>query len=97
MMKYFLLLITCLIVFKFALISAEISYMSAFFIFGDSSVDPGNNNHIKTIPENQANYKPYGHNSFFKDPTGRFSNGRIIVDFLGISIVPLPFFTLKKS
>lgn len=71
--------------------------MSAFFIFGDSSVDPGNNNHIKTIPENQANYKPYGHNSFFKDPTGRFSNGRIIVDFLGISIVPLPFFTLKKS
>lgn len=56
---------------------------SAFFIFGDSTVDPGNNNYIQTIPENQANYKPYGQNGFFKNPTGRFSDGRIIVDYLG--------------
>ncbi|KAK1549620.1 hypothetical protein Q3G72_004964 [Acer saccharum] len=55
---------------------------SAFFIFGDSSVDPGNNNYINTIPENQANYKPYGHNGFFQRPTGRFSDGRVIVDFI---------------
>ncbi|KAK2645108.1 hypothetical protein Ddye_020303 [Dipteronia dyeriana] len=55
---------------------------SAFFIFGDSSVDPGNNNYINTIPENQANYKPYGLNSFFQRPTGRFSDGRVIVDFI---------------
>ncbi|KAL3535475.1 hypothetical protein ACH5RR_003936 [Cinchona calisaya] len=55
---------------------------SAFFIFGDSSVDPGNNNYIETIPENRADYKPYGQNGFFKEPTGRFSDGRIIVDYL---------------
>lgn len=55
---------------------------SAFFIFGDSSVDPGNNNYIQTIPDNQANYKPYGQNGFFEEPTGRFSDGRIIVDYL---------------
>lgn len=56
---------------------------SAFFIFGDSSVDPGNNNYIQTIPDNQANYKPYGQNGFFKEPTGRFSDGRVIVDYIG--------------
>lgn len=55
----------------------------ALFIFGDSTVDPGNNNYIQTIAENQANYPPYGQNGFFKGPTGRFSDGRVIVDFIG--------------
>ncbi|KAJ8648296.1 hypothetical protein MRB53_001319 [Persea americana] len=54
----------------------------ALFIFGDSTVDPGNNNYIQTIAENQANYPPYGQNGFFKGPTGRFSDGRVIVDFI---------------
>ncbi|TKY72921.1 GDSL esterase/lipase 2 [Spatholobus suberectus] len=40
----------------------------AFFIFGDSTVDSGNNNYIDTIPENKANYKPYGQNGFFENP-----------------------------
>lgn len=61
---------------------ADTSSSSSFFIFGDSSVDPGNNNFIDTIPENRANYKPYAQNGFFQAPTGRFSNGRIIVDFI---------------
>ncbi|XP_059634671.1 GDSL esterase/lipase 5-like [Cornus florida] len=67
---------------------------TAFFIFGDSTVDPGNNNYIETIPENKANYKPYGQNGFFEEPTGRFSNGRIIVDYIAeyakLSMIP-PF------
>ncbi|XP_020240415.1 GDSL esterase/lipase 5 [Cajanus cajan] len=54
----------------------------AFFIFGDSTVDSGNNNYINTIPENKADYKPYGQNGFFQQPTGRFSDGRVIVDFI---------------
>ncbi|KAM7513096.1 hypothetical protein LguiB_011971 [Lonicera macranthoides] len=54
----------------------------ALFIFGDSTVDPGNNNYIDTIPENQANYKPYAQNGFFQQPTGRFSDGRVFVDFI---------------
>lgn len=56
----------------------------AFFIFGDSTVDSGNNNYINTIPENKADYKPYGQNGFFQEPTGRFSDGRVIVDFIGM-------------
>lgn len=56
---------------------------SAFFIFGDSTVDPGNNNYINTIPDNRADHKPYGQNGFFDHPTGRFCEGRIIVDFIG--------------
>ncbi|KAF8032638.1 hypothetical protein BT93_D1533 [Corymbia citriodora subsp. variegata] len=55
---------------------------AAFFVFGDSTVDPGNNNYIKTIPDNRADYEPYGQTGVFGGPTGRFSNGRVIVDFI---------------
>ncbi|XP_051131117.1 GDSL esterase/lipase 5-like [Andrographis paniculata] len=66
-----------------SLIGSEVvSAKNHLFIFGDSTVDPGNNNYIETIPNNRANYKPYGRNGFFSNPTGRFSDGRIIVDFL---------------
>ena len=54
----------------------------ALFIFGDSLFDAGNNNYINTISDYQANYEPYGEN-FFKYSTGRFSDGRIIPDFIG--------------
>ncbi|GMN52921.1 hypothetical protein TIFTF001_022063 [Ficus carica] len=67
---------------------------SALFIFGDSTVDTGNNNYIKTTPENRADYEPYGHNGIFPKPTGRFSDGRVIVDFIAeyakLPIIP-PF------
>ncbi|RVX16949.1 GDSL esterase/lipase 1 [Vitis vinifera] len=53
----------------------------AFFIFGDSLLDPGNNNYINTTTEDQANFRPYGE-TFFKYPTGRFSDGRLIPDFI---------------
>ncbi|XP_030967008.1 GDSL esterase/lipase 1-like [Quercus lobata] len=51
----------------------------AFFIFGDSIVDVGNNKYITTYL--QANFFPYGE-TFFKYPTGRASNGRLIPDFI---------------
>ena len=54
----------------------------ALFIFGDSLFDAGNNNYINTTVNYQANFEPYGE-SFFKYPTGRFSNGRLIPDFIG--------------
>jgi len=57
---------------------------NALFIFGDSTVDSGNNNYIDTIPENKADYKPYGQNGVFDKPSGRFSNGRVITDFIGM-------------
>ena len=54
----------------------------AFFIFGDSLFDPGNNNFINTTEDFRANFTPYGE-SFFKTPTGRFSDGRLVPDFVG--------------
>ena len=54
----------------------------AFFIFGDSVVDDGNNNYIKTTTGFQSNFAPYGE-TFFRYLTGRSSNGRLITDFIG--------------
>ncbi|XP_062087914.1 GDSL esterase/lipase 1-like [Humulus lupulus] len=53
----------------------------AFFVFGDSLYDPGNNNYINTTADYQANFCPYG-KTFFHFPTGRFSDGRLIPDFI---------------
>ncbi|XP_068325312.1 GDSL esterase/lipase At1g29670-like isoform X1 [Pyrus communis] len=54
-----------------------------FFIFGDSVADPGNNNKLPTLAK--VNYKPYGID-FPAGPTGRFCNGRNIVDILGLRL-----------
>ncbi|KAH9625462.1 hypothetical protein KSS87_008125 [Heliosperma pusillum] len=52
----------------------------AIFGFGDSIIDPGNNNNINTIIK--CNFPPYGQDFMGGTPTGRFSNGRIPTDFL---------------
>ncbi|KAJ0637274.1 putative triacylglycerol lipase [Helianthus annuus] len=51
-----------------------------YFIFGDSLVDNGNNNGIASLA--RANYLPYGID-FPDGPTGRFSNGKTVVDTVG--------------
>ncbi|TQE10826.1 hypothetical protein C1H46_003526 [Malus baccata] len=65
-----------------------------YFIFGDSLSDSGNNNGLLTLAK--ANYKPYGID-FPRGPTGRFSNGRNLVDviaeLLGFSHYIPPFAT----
>ncbi|CAI0418905.1 unnamed protein product [Linum tenue] len=58
----------------------------AFFIFGDSFLDAGNNNYINTTTLDQANFPPYGR-TFFNFPTGRFSDGRLLPDFIGPSLL----------
>ncbi|KAL5572290.1 hypothetical protein UlMin_021887 [Ulmus minor] len=63
-------------------LGSPIERTSALFVFGDSTVDSGNNNYLDTIPENRADYEPYGQNGFFQTPTGRFSDGRVLVDFI---------------
>ncbi|XP_058220629.1 GDSL esterase/lipase At2g04570-like [Rhododendron vialii] len=52
----------------------------AIIVFGDSSVDAGNNNQIPTIA--RSNFEPYGRDYVGGRPTGRFSNGRVPTDFL---------------
>uniref|UniRef100_A0A0E0KU86 Uncharacterized protein n=1 Tax=Oryza punctata TaxID=4537 RepID=A0A0E0KU86_ORYPU len=55
----------------------------AFFIFGDSLVDVGNNDYLVTL--SKANAPPYGVDFAFSGgkPTGRFTNGRTIADVIG--------------
>ncbi|MBA0700575.1 hypothetical protein Goari_022732 [Gossypium aridum] len=52
----------------------------AIFVFGDSTVDTGNNNYVKTLFK--ANLPPYGENFPDHIPTGRFSDGKLVPDFL---------------
>ncbi|XP_057995067.1 GDSL esterase/lipase At2g03980 [Hevea brasiliensis] len=71
-------------------VSAENSWLvPALYIFGDSTVDPGNNNNLPTRAK--ANFLPYGID-FNNTPTGRFTNGMTIADciamFLGLPFPP---------
>ncbi|PSR91102.1 GDSL esterase/lipase [Actinidia chinensis var. chinensis] len=52
----------------------------AIFTFGDSIFDAGNN-HFNSNCTAQADFAPYG-SSFFHHATGRFTNGRTVVDFI---------------
>ena len=55
---------------------------TAIFIFGDSQVDVGMNNHLpKSIAK--ANFLPNGIDYPGHTPTGRFNNGRVLFDFIG--------------
>ncbi|MED6224281.1 hypothetical protein PIB30_082535, partial [Stylosanthes scabra] len=52
----------------------------AVIVFGDSSVDSGNNNVIATVLK--SNFSPYGRDFEGGKPTGRFCNGRVPPDFI---------------
>ncbi|GLJ22818.1 hypothetical protein SUGI_0430140 [Cryptomeria japonica] len=54
--------------------------VSALYVFGDSTIDPGNNNFLETIVK--SDFPPYGRDFPYGQPTGRFTNGRLITDQL---------------
>ncbi|XP_004495029.2 GDSL esterase/lipase At4g28780 [Cicer arietinum] len=56
----------------------------AFFVFGDSLVDNGNNNYLPTTA--RANSPPYGIDYPTRRPTGRFSNGFNLPDLISQQI-----------
>ncbi|XP_074318740.1 GDSL esterase/lipase At1g71250-like [Silene latifolia] len=60
---------------------------TAMYVFGDSLVDNGNNNYIDARAK--ANFYPYGID-FYLGPTGRFSNGKIIIDYLS-ELIGIPY------
>lgn len=62
----------------------------AFFVFGDSLVDNGNNNYLLTTA--RADSPPYGVDTPTHLPSGRFSNGLNIPDLISKPIIMLLFF-----
>lgn len=55
--------------------------VTTIVVFGDSSVDPGNNNYLKT--DMKGNFPPYGDNFINHRPTGRLCDGLLAPDFIG--------------
>ncbi|XP_062198561.1 GDSL esterase/lipase At2g42990-like [Phragmites australis] len=60
--------------------AAAADKVPAVIVFGDSTADTGNNNFIQTLA--RGNYPPYGQDYAGRVATGRFSNGRLPVDFV---------------
>ncbi|CAA7040350.1 unnamed protein product [Microthlaspi erraticum] len=54
----------------------------ALYVIGDSLVDSGNNNYLPA--RLKANFTPYGFNFEGGKPTGRFSDGKTIADYIAI-------------
>lgn len=75
--------------------SCSAGNFSSLLVFGDSTVDTGNNNYISTTFK--ANHVPYGVGFPGKTPTGRFSDGLLVPDMLlselGIGQLSPPFLT----
>ncbi|KAG9439822.1 hypothetical protein H6P81_019987 [Aristolochia fimbriata] len=77
----------------------EAQKVPAIYVFGDSLVDVGNNNHLKHSIF-KANYPHNGIDFPGKKATGRFSNGKNAADFLaemvGLPTSP-PYLSLKSA
>lgn len=52
----------------------------ALVIFGDSTVDAGNNNYLTTIVK--SDFRPYGMSFAGHVPTGRFTDGLLVTDYI---------------
>ncbi|KAK4491642.1 hypothetical protein RD792_002404 [Penstemon davidsonii] len=61
-------------------VKAQNSSVSTILLFGDSTVDTGNNNYIKTLF--RSNFSPYGRDFVNHTATGRFCDGKILDDFI---------------
>ncbi|KAE9615118.1 putative triacylglycerol lipase [Lupinus albus] len=59
----------------------NIPKFSSILVFGDSTVDTGNNNDL-IISVAKANHEPYGRDFPSHVPSGRFSNGKLVPDFI---------------
>ncbi|KAL6839714.1 hypothetical protein ACP4OV_030402 [Aristida adscensionis] len=78
LLHYWLLLVFLQILLSRNMVAA--GNVSAIIVFGDSTVDTGNNNDVPSIIK--SNFPPYGRDYYGGIPTGRFSNGRVIIDFI---------------
>ncbi|XP_027339337.1 GDSL esterase/lipase At5g45960-like [Abrus precatorius] len=76
LMRIFILCLLCFM----AKVEGLNKKVSGFYVFGDSTVDPGNNNYINTAF--RSNFPPYGRDFSNQVPTGRFTNGKLPTDYI---------------
>lgn len=60
--------------------AAQNRSVPSVIVFGDSIVDPGNNNKLKSVVK--CDFLPYGRDFMGGLPTGRFSNGKVPTDLI---------------
>lgn len=65
--------------------SSDTKQIPAMYVFGDSLVDSGNNNYLPG--KSNAIFPPYGIDFGDGKPTGRWTNGRTVVDYFGEKIL----------
>ncbi|OIW16481.1 hypothetical protein TanjilG_32151 [Lupinus angustifolius] len=75
-----ILMYSCIIV-VVVVATSNAPKFSSILVFGDSTVDTGNNNDL-IFSVSKANHEPYGRDFPGQVPTGRFSNGKLIPDFI---------------
>ncbi|XP_051230754.1 GDSL esterase/lipase At4g16230 [Lolium perenne] len=81
MASHFTLLACLAVLFTSSCLAGADAVPPATFVFGDSLVDAGNNNYLVTL--SRANYPPNGIDFDGHLATGRYTNGRTIIDILG--------------
>lgn len=81
------------------LFTAACSSYSSIFSFGDSIADTGNLYLISQPPSDHCFFPPYGQ-TYFHHPSGRCSDGRLIIDFIAESLgIPMvkPYLGIKNG
>ncbi|KAG0575959.1 hypothetical protein KC19_5G043800 [Ceratodon purpureus] len=58
--------------------------LPALIVFGDSTVDVGTNTYMATLV--RSDFAPYGENFEGGKPTGRFTNGHMVPDYLAMKL-----------
>uniref|UniRef100_A0A7N0UWB8 GDSL esterase/lipase n=1 Tax=Kalanchoe fedtschenkoi TaxID=63787 RepID=A0A7N0UWB8_KALFE len=90
-------LLFCFMLFRFEYCIAQSA--PAVYVFGDSLVDVGNNNHLP-ISIAKSDFPHNGIDFPTKKATGRFSNGKNAADFLAVKLgIPTspPYLSLKSK
>ncbi|KAG5068922.1 hypothetical protein JHK85_001299 [Glycine max] len=77
-------MVLCLLITLISIAAPQAEAARAFFVFGDSLVDNGNNNFLATTA--RADSYPYGIDSASRRASGRFSNGLNIPDLISEKI-----------
>ncbi|KAJ0508807.1 putative triacylglycerol lipase [Helianthus annuus] len=89
-------MLVCVLVFTISVCKAQPAAAPAIYVFGDSFMDVGNNNYL-LLSVVKANFPHNGIDFPNSKPTGRFSNGKNIADFLVKEIglpTPPPYLSL---